>query len=61
MSNGRWTRWGRWREWQNGMIRSGVWCGQVGGGAAELDRAQVVLGQLSHTRGVRDHGGGEHI
>lgn len=43
------------------MSRSGVWCGQVGGGAAELDRAQVVLGQLSHTRGVRDHGGGEHF
>lgn len=32
------------------MIRSGVCCGQVGDGAAEVDRAQVVLGQLSHAR-----------
>lgn len=32
------------------MIRSGVRCGQVGDGAAEVDRAQVVLGQLIHAR-----------
>lgn len=43
------------------MIRSGLRCGQVGDGAAEGDRAQVVLDQLSHARGIRDHGGGEHF
>lgn len=37
------------------MIKPEVCCEEVGDEAVELGRAQVVLGRLSHARGIRDH------
>lgn len=39
--------WHNGRNGERGVVKSGVWCGQVGDEAAEPDRAQVLLGQLS--------------